>query len=124
MPQKKFSPKLKKAFEAEQVVAQSLKNQGWHILSHNFRIVGAELDIVALKGSTLAIVEVKSRLKKPSTLAEAETLFSPRKRAAMERGSLAFISKFNLKPATIRFDLAIVWGPTPHYAIEYVVNAQ
>jgi putative endonuclease len=101
-----------------------MKNQGWQILSHNFRIVGAELDLVAQKGSTLAIIEVKARLKKPSSMADAEAILTLRKRSAMQRGSLAYISKFNLTPATIRFDLAIVWGAKAPYAIEYIVNAQ
>jgi putative endonuclease len=122
MPQEKISLKYQKGLYAEQLVADVLSTQGWYILARNFRTVGAELDLVAQKGDTLAIVEVKARIHKPSSLAEAEALLAPRKRAALERGGLAFLAKFGINPTTIRLDLAIVWGKKPPYGIEYVVN--
>jgi putative endonuclease len=124
MPQEKFAHKVKKSCEAENLIAQTLVNQGWRILARNFRIVGAELDLVAQKGGTLAIVEVKARAKKPGCLADAETLLPQRKRNALQRGGLAYLSKIPQIPATIRFDLAIVWrGGTTPLSIEYIVNA-
>ena len=124
MPHEKLAHKLKKSCKAENLVAQTLANQGWRILARNFRVVGAELDLVAQKGGTIAIVEVKARAKKPDSLADVETLLPQRKRNALQRGGLAYLSRFSLIPSTIRFDLAIVWGSgtTPH-SIEYVVNA-
>ena len=45
----------------EQVAARHLKRCGYLILAQNYRAAGAEIDIVALEGSTLVFVEVKSR---------------------------------------------------------------
>jgi putative endonuclease len=122
MLKEKVALKLKKSSESEHLVAQALADQGWRILARNFRIVGAELDIVAQKGATLAIVEVKARAKRPNTMADVETLLPQRKRDALHRGGLAYLTTLSLTPSTIRFDLAIVWGNGPSYAIEYVVN--
>ena len=114
--------KHKKASEAESLVAQALANQGWHILAKNFRIVGAELDIVAQKGGTVAVVEVKARVRKPNSMADLETLLPQRKKNALQRGGVCYLAKLPLNPQCIRFDLAIVWGKAPPYSIDYFVS--
>lgn len=45
----------------EQIAADYLKNQGYEILSKNFRTRYGEIDIVARDNRTLVFVEVKSR---------------------------------------------------------------
>lgn len=45
----------------EQYAAQFLKNNGYRILSQNYRAGGGELDIVAYKRGTLVFAEVKTR---------------------------------------------------------------
>ena len=45
----------------EQIAARHLKRCGYLILARNYRAVGAEIDLVALDGSTLVFVEVKFR---------------------------------------------------------------
>ena len=47
--------------EAEQLGAEWLREQGYEILHVNWRYSYFEIDIVAEKGDTLHIVEVKSR---------------------------------------------------------------
>ncbi len=85
--------------------------------------MGSELDIVANKGQTLAIIEVKARRFKPSSLGEWETILPQKKQDALFKGALAF-QKIYQPPhiQTIRFDLALVWGNKPPYRIEYRVN--
>src|SRR5215471_20597207 len=46
----------------EQVAARHLKRCGYLILAQNYRAAGAEIDLVALDGHTLAFVEVKLRI--------------------------------------------------------------
>lgn len=83
-----LTPALQRSREAEGFVAQQLEAQGWLILSKNFRILGSELDIVARKGGTLAIVEVKARKTKPVTLGDWQSLISVRKKEALDRKSV------------------------------------
>ncbi|MEE1961907.1 putative endonuclease [Flagellimonas taeanensis] len=45
----------------EQMAVEHLLGNGYAILERNYRYLKAELDIIARKGDTLAIVEVKSR---------------------------------------------------------------
>ncbi|MDC6383895.1 endonuclease [Flagellimonas taeanensis] len=45
----------------EQMAVEHLLGNGYAILERNYRYLKAEVDIIARKGDTLAIVEVKSR---------------------------------------------------------------
>jgi putative endonuclease len=45
----------------EQVVADHLTAAGWSIVDRNVRFRAGEIDIVALEGTTLVFVEVKTR---------------------------------------------------------------
>ncbi|MGP9694461.1 YraN family protein [Brachybacterium sp. AOP25-B2-12] len=45
----------------EDIAAAHLAARGWYILQRNFRVARGELDIIALDGSTLVFVEVKTR---------------------------------------------------------------
>ncbi|MEL6976451.1 MAG: YraN family protein, partial [Bacteroidota bacterium] len=48
--------------KGEQIAADFLMKNGYTILEKNYRYRKAELDIIAQKESTLAIVEVKMQL--------------------------------------------------------------
>ncbi len=52
---------LARGRHAEDMAAEFLRNKGWTIVARNFRVRGAELDIVGLDGPTLVFVEVKQR---------------------------------------------------------------
>jgi putative endonuclease len=45
--------------KGEDLAAESYQKQGFTILKRNYRFGRAEVDIIAKKGDTLAIVEVK-----------------------------------------------------------------
>lgn len=81
-----------------------MSRQGWTILARNFRHIGCELDIVARKGETVVVVEVKARRVKP----HVESLLPRRKREALERGLMRFVGMRGLEYRTLRIDLAIV----------------
>ena len=54
---------------AEWVAAALLTLKGYRILARGFAVAGGEIDIVALRGDSLAFVEVKARADLDSTLA-------------------------------------------------------
>lgn len=45
---------------AENICAERLRARGWTILARNWRIKAGELDLIALTGQVLVVVEVKS----------------------------------------------------------------
>ena len=108
------------AFRAESFVVDELASRDWQILARNYRRVGTELDIIALKGLTMIVVEVKYRTDHRSC--EWNELISQRKKKALQRGALAFITEFPLAWDTVRFDLAIVSGYPEAWQIRYFVG--
>jgi putative endonuclease len=48
--------------EGERIVARELERRGWRIVARNARVQGirGELDVIALEGDTLVVVEVKT----------------------------------------------------------------
>lgn len=53
--------KRRLGFWGERKAAKFLKKSGYKILSRNFKCRAGEIDIIALKGDTIAFVEVKTR---------------------------------------------------------------
>ena len=111
-PKRRSSPSRRRAEEAETLVSRALERQGWWILARNFRYVGCELDVVASKGETLIIVEVKARRFEPSSGVALQDLLPWRKRLALQRGAQAFLARHRRSYQTVRFDLAVVVGQT------------
>jgi putative endonuclease len=93
---------------AEAFVADRLESAQWRILARNYRSVGFELDIIAEKGKTLAIVEVKSRRTYLSTPTDLTRLVSRRKKQCLIKGTRHFLARSENKWDTIRFDLALL----------------
>lgn len=102
------------AGRAEDFVTSVLIKQGWRILARNFRRVGAEIDIIAMKHTTIVFVEVKYRRFVPETMQDFNQVITWKKRKALERGAKVFMQiKERELPVweTLRFDLAIVGFP-------------
>ena len=47
--------------EGEKLAVAHLKKHGYEILETNYRFQKAEVDVIAQKGETLAVIEVKTR---------------------------------------------------------------
>lgn len=90
---------------AESRAAWAMRLCGWRILARRLSEGGGEVDIVALRGRTLAFVEVKAR----STFQSAIEAVTPRQQARIRRGAEAFLAR---RPAyagyVVRFDVALV----------------
>lgn len=98
--------RLERATFAEEAVAKAMQGQNWRILARNFRHTGFELDIVAIKGSTLVTVEVKYRRR--LDLHTLEALLPRKKYDALHRGLLHFAGRHAVRVRTLRIDLALV----------------
>ena len=88
----------------ETLAASFLVEHGWEILDRNWRDGPRELDLVVRRGSTLAFVEVKSRMVQAdgrgpgemgeAALAGALEALSWRKRREVERAARAWLGAF------------------------------
>lgn len=76
----------------EERVVSILESEGWAILERNFRTRRGEIDIVALRGTLLAFIEVKTwNVTGQVFLSDA---ISARKRARIIETSKFFLSKY------------------------------
>jgi putative endonuclease len=114
------------ATQAEVFVASVLQKQGWKILARNFRRVGTEVDIIAMKEKTIAFVEVKYRKYSLDSMQDLRQLMTHKKRKALERGAKSFLQQKERKLPnweTLRFDLAMVRFPRGYPAqLRYVAG--
>lgn len=78
-------------------------------MARNVRHVGFELDLVATKGRTLIVVEVKARQRAPSSDREFQMLLPPKKKAALRRGSDRALAIYGQGVTSARIDLAVVY---------------
>jgi putative endonuclease len=92
----------------EQIAAEHLIRRGFQILERNYRTRWGELDLVAFDGTTIAFVEVKSRIE-----AAGRTPFESvhsRKRARVRRMASSWLGDRPARPfaEVLRFDAIAV----------------
>lgn len=106
----------------EALAVEFLKSKGYAILDMNWRCSLGELDIVALDGSTVVIVEVRTRHS--TTTSTALETIGTRKQQTLAKLAHLYLSKRGLNNADWRIDavgIAIPRSGTP--IIEHVENA-
>lgn len=90
---------------AERLCRWHLRLRGWRILAAGWRCPAGQIDIVARRGSVLAIVEVKSR----GDIGAAAASLLPRQRRRIARATEAFLALHpDLMPLDLRFDVMLV----------------
>ena len=95
----------------EDIAADYVTDAGWTVLDRNWRCRYGELDIIAVAGTVLVVVEVKTRASRMyGDPAEAVT---PDKLARMRRATQVWLAGQDTWFSTIRFDvIAIQLDPT------------
>lgn len=88
----------------EDYTADYLINKGLQIIARNFRRKGGELDIVALDGKMLVVVEVKAR--KFGSLTDGLDAMTVTKRRNIIRTAQRFIDETDVDFNEMRFDVA------------------
>jgi putative endonuclease len=90
---------------AEALCRWLLRLKGYRILASRYQSPLGEIDIVACKGGTVAVVEVKAR----PTEQEAIEAILPRQRQRLQRAALDFLSRHaHLNTHDLRFDMMLV----------------
>ena len=87
----------------EDTAVRLLKIKGYHILARNFKLKSGELDIVALDGTTIVFVEVKTRRQNRFYAPGANLSFRQLKRN-FNTGKI-YLALFNVPDVSYRFDL-------------------
>jgi putative endonuclease len=94
-----------RGLSAESRAALLLRLKGFRILARRFAAPVGEIDLVALRGRTLAFVEVKAR----RDLAAGLDAIRPQQRARIRRGAEAFLARHpRLATCDMRFDVVVV----------------
>jgi putative endonuclease len=91
--------------QGEQLATAYLEQQGYEILHCNWRYGRAELDIVALEGRVLVIVEVKTRTS--AQFGPPELFVSPRKKRFMAEAAACYMDRYGYD-WELRFDIIAV----------------
>ena len=98
---------------AERIAAWWLRLQGYRILEQGFRLPVGEIDLIARRGGTLAIVEVKRRAR----LADAGEAIRRRQQRRVVHAAQAYLQRHpELARLQLRFDaLLLVPRRLPHH---------
>ena len=90
----------------ENVATSYLLRQGWQVLDRNWRGPSGEIDIVAMQGTELVVVEVKTRSGDGfGHPAEAVTRL---KLARLRRLAGQWLAAHDLTPSSVRIDVVAV----------------
>jgi len=104
----------------EQMTAKYLTDKGYIILEHNYRRGHLEIDLIALDGDELVIVEVKSRAY--DTVLQPEDAVGHKKRQALIRLANEYVKSHNRRE-NVRFDIVTVVSKEGGTEIKHLKNA-
>jgi putative endonuclease len=100
----------------EKIAARYIERLGWRILGSNIRIGKGELDITAMDGHDLVVLEVRAR--RVGKLMPAETTVGPMKLRTLIKTARKYVDKISFK-GNWRIDvLAITEDDAGHLDIE------
>jgi putative endonuclease len=106
----------------EELAANHLAARGARILARNVHLRHAEIDLVALEGDVLCIVEVRTR--NGSAFGSAAESVDARKRARLARAAADFLSRGELpRHRSVRFDVIAIDTSSDPPAIEHLRDA-
>ena len=105
----------------EDVATRYVQDAGWRVLDRNWRGPDGELDIVALDGSALVAVEVKTR--RGVGYGHPAEAVTPRKVARLRRLTAQWVAAHDVRPRSIRIDVIGVLVPRSGAAqVEHLVG--
>ena len=104
----------------EQIAAEYLIEHGYDVRDTNWRSGKLEIDIVATRGTTLVIVEVKTR--QSDIFGMPEDAINNRKIKHLIDAADAYIRQTQL-PFDVRFDIISIICKDENYEIEHIEDA-
>ena len=105
----------------EQAAAAYLKSKGFKIIQANYRVAGAEVDIVASTGRVLCFIEVKTR--KTCDYGAPEAFVTRAKQLKIIRAAKIFSTRKPYREYQVRFDVVSVLRSADAMACDHLENA-
>ena len=104
----------------EELAVEFLQKNGYDILETNWTFQKAEIDIIAQKDNTVAVVEVKTR----SSIAFGlpQDFVKPKKIQLLVKAVDAFVNERNLD-VEVRFDIIAIHKEGKSFVIEHLIDA-
>lgn len=106
--------------QGEDLAEEFLRSHRYEILKRNYRYRKAEVDIIARKGNTLIVVEVKAR--NAGHLKEIAETVTANKIALLVMTTDHYINEMNLD-IEVRFDIITVEKRADQYILEHIKDA-
>ncbi|MEN2398269.1 YraN family protein [Flavobacterium sp. MC2016-06] len=106
--------------KGEELAVEFLQQDGYEILDRNWTFQKAEIDIIALKESVLAIVEVKTRSSLDFGL--PQDFVKPKKIQLLVKAVNAYINYREID-FNVRFDIISIHKNGETFAIEHLTDA-
>jgi putative endonuclease len=104
----------------EELAEQYLRKNGYAILDSNWTFQKAEIDIIAMKENTLAIVEVKTRSS--IDFGSPQDFVKPKKIQLLVKAVDAYVNQKNLD-LEIRFDIIAIHKVGKDFNVEHITDA-
>jgi putative endonuclease len=104
----------------EELAVEFLRKEGYEILETNWTFQKAEVDIIAQKENTLAIVEVKTRSSLDFGL--PQDFVKPKKIQLLVKAVNEYVVSKNLD-IEVRFDIIAIHKDGKSYVIEHLKDA-
>ncbi len=106
--------------EGEQIATDFLLKKGYTISYRNYRYLKAEIDIIAKKDDTVAIVEVRSR--RSDYIENIAETVTPKKIKLLVMAANHYILSADLD-VEVRFDIITILKNKNRFEIEHLENA-
>jgi putative endonuclease len=97
---------------AETVACWWLRLRGYSIVARNLRVLGREVDVVARRGSTLVVVEVKARRR--GHCGAAEEMVGVRQRGRLLQAAEVLLER-DPRARNVRVDVVAIRGLRPRH---------
>jgi len=107
--------------EGERAAEKLLRRQRYAIVQRNYRCPVGEIDLIALDGTVVVFVEVKTRTQ-PGFGTPLEAV-DRRKQQQILRAARYYLSEHRLHDRDARFDVVGVWWENGRVRCELVKNA-
>lgn len=104
----------------EELAVEFLQNNGYDILETNWTFQKAEIDIIAQKENTLAIIEVKTRSSIEFGL--PQDFVKPKKIQLLVKAVNEYVISNDLD-TEVRFDIIAIYKEDKTYKIEHITDA-
>ncbi len=104
----------------EELAAEYLQKNGYAILETNWVFQKAEIDILALKNNTLAVIEVKTRSSIEFGL--PQDFVKPKKIQLLVKAVHAYVTENDLD-LEVRFDIIAISKKEQEFVIEHLTDA-